>query len=135
MDPSSRRPFLSKAALGTLSMTAMTEAQPSGTGSTSHALEPTEYGIERCITEWAFHSPRAYADPFNDVELDAIFTDPQGKEQRVPTFWAGENVWRVLASPALAVQPAQAECSPSLSDDRRWSARMNGCPSTILGPR
>ena len=47
------------------------------------------------VTEWSFQSEKTYQDPFNEVELDVIFTGPQGAEQRVPAFWAGDNIWRV----------------------------------------
>jgi hypothetical protein len=66
------------------------------------AKGPFRYGVERCVTEWAYTSGKAYSDPFNDVELDVVFTDPQGREQRVPAYWAGDQVWRVRYSPAAA---------------------------------
>ena len=56
------------------------------------------YGIQNRLAEWSFASVKAYADPFNDVELDVIFVDPDGEEKRVPAFWAGENTWRVRYS-------------------------------------
>ena len=43
---------------------------------------------------------KPYSDPFNDLELDVVFTDPQGERARVPAFWAGEQIWRVRYSPA-----------------------------------
>jgi hypothetical protein len=45
--------------------------------------------------EWSLRSSTTYSDPFNQLEVDAIITDPNGREQRVPAFWSGENVWRV----------------------------------------
>jgi hypothetical protein len=45
--------------------------------------------------EWSYASGKNYTDPFNDVELDVVFTGPNGERQRVPAFWAGGNVWRV----------------------------------------
>jgi hypothetical protein len=107
MDPSSRRSFLEKTVLGTLAVkglakTQAVDAHPSsnGEGSENPGREiPTWYGVVRCITEWAFHSAKVYADPFNDIELDVVFTDPQGREERVPAFWAGEHIWRVRYAP------------------------------------
>jgi hypothetical protein len=54
------------------------------------------------VAEWSYSSGKAYVDPFNDVELDVVFTDPQGREQRVPAFWAGEQTWRIRYSPLTA---------------------------------
>jgi len=110
MDSSSRRSFLSKAALGTLSVTAFTQAQESTAGSKSDARErvtsikeeTTQPGVEHCVTEWVLHSAKVYSDPFNDVELDVVLTDPQGRAQRVPSFWRGENVWSVRYAPHSA---------------------------------
>lgn len=109
MEPISRRSFLKNAGIGTLTVGPLVEAQktkgtvPSGKGSTKASLTPapTRYAIERCVTEWAYSSGKAYSDPFNDVELDVVFTDPQGQGQRVPAFWAGEQIWRIrYAAPA-----------------------------------
>jgi len=36
------------------------------------------------IAEWSFSSRKRYIDPFNDVEVSAIFTDPDGEEKVVP---------------------------------------------------
>ena len=44
----------------------------------------------------------SYEDPFNDVELDVVVTDPEGREQRVPAFWGGGQVWRVRYAPHVA---------------------------------
>jgi hypothetical protein len=110
MDSSSRRSFLKKATLGTMSMGALAGTQaydayaPSDIQGSNSSAEngPTVYGIERCISEWAFHSVKTYVDPFNDIELDVVVTDPQGREERVPAFWAGEHVWRIRYTPHSA---------------------------------
>lgn len=60
-----------------------------------------QHGIQNCVSEWAHHSGKAYADPFNEVELDVLFTDPRGLEHRVPAFWAGGQTWRVRYSSQL----------------------------------
>jgi hypothetical protein len=59
--------------------------------------------MERTVTkntaaEWSFVSARDYAEPFNDIELDAVFTGPDGTSLRVPAFWAGGREWRVRFS-------------------------------------
>jgi hypothetical protein len=45
------------------------------------------------FTEIALTSGKAYADPFNEVELDVVFTTPSGKELRIPAYWAGGGKW------------------------------------------
>src|SRR5215471_13633158 len=103
----SRRSFLEKAMLGTVSATGLGkteafDARPTSLGEGDgipSEQTPTWYGVERCVTEWAFHSVKAYSDPFNDIELDVVFTDSQGREDRVPAFWEGEQVWRIRYAP------------------------------------
>src|SRR5205085_1301284 len=89
---------LSAFAEGQQSSAATTKARQKGTG----ASTPTRYGIARCVSEWEYSSGKAYADPFNEVELDVDFYDANGTEiQRVPAFWAGDQTWRVrYAAPA-----------------------------------
>jgi hypothetical protein len=41
------------------------------------------------MPEVNFASEAAYANPFNEVTIDAVFTTPEGKLLRVPAFWAG----------------------------------------------
>src|SRR5579864_8350197 len=107
MNPVSRRAFLNKAGLAAMALgpgartgEAGAFASPSPTGGDSSQTESTRYGVVRCVTEWAYSSGRAYRDPFNDLELTLIFTDPKGLEQSVPAFWAGDQSWRVRYSPA-----------------------------------
>jgi len=60
------------------------------------------YARVNCATEFSFESGKTYPDPFNALSLDVVFTDPQGIEQRVPAFWAGDHSWRVRFSPGAA---------------------------------
>jgi len=48
--------------------------------------------------EASFESKKAYADPFNDVDVDVIFTQG-GRSWRVPTFWRGGQRWTVRFAP------------------------------------
>ena len=58
------------------------------------------YSSQNCALEWGYSSQKNYSDPFNDVDLNVKITDPDGEEQTVPAFWAGEDIWRVrYASP------------------------------------
>jgi hypothetical protein len=63
------------------------------------ARAQARFAVERQVTEWSYTSGKSYADPFNDVSLDVIFTDPRGADQRVPAFWAGEQTWRFRYAP------------------------------------
>ena len=111
MDKVSRRSFLEKAgvtlAAGSVPVAANAAVAAGGgkdraKGNAHDVEDPARYGIARCVAEWSYSSEKAYADPFNDVELDVVFTDPQGHEQTVPAFWAGEQTWRIRYSPMAA---------------------------------
>jgi hypothetical protein len=47
------------------------------------------------MVEWILSSRKEYTDPFNDVEVSAVFTDPHGEEKVVPAFWSGGNFWGI----------------------------------------
>jgi hypothetical protein len=109
MSEVSRRSFLEKAgvtlAAGTIPIEANAVARKAkeSTEARSQTIEdPTRNGIARCVVEWSYYSGKAYADPFNDVELDVVFIDPEGHEETVPAFWAGEQTWRIRYSPMTA---------------------------------
>lgn len=62
--------------------------------------------------EWSYRSSRQYSDPFWQVTLDVLVTDPSGTEYRVPAFWAGEDEWRVRFSPrTLGTHTLRSICS------------------------
>lgn len=64
------------------------------------------------IAEITFTAANAHADPFNDVTLDAVFTDPAGASLRVPAFWDGEKTWKVrFASGIVGEHHFKTECS------------------------
>jgi hypothetical protein len=60
-------------------------------------IQSTQY----VTSEWSYTSTISYADPFNDAEVDVVFTHSTGSAYRVPAFWAGEQSWRVRFSPPL----------------------------------
>jgi hypothetical protein len=71
-----------------------------------------------CATEWGYASSKIYNDPFNEVQLDVRVTDPDGEEQTVPAFWAGEQTWRVrYASSKLGTHRYQTICSDESNTD------------------
>ncbi len=53
------------------------------------------HAIQNHMIELSYQTSHAYADPFNEVQLDVLFSTPEGKELRIPAFWAGEGIWRV----------------------------------------
>lgn len=64
--------------------------------------------------EFSFHAQGRYADPFNTVVFDVVFTDPAGATFRVPGFWAGGCTWKArYASPLIGVHTYRTECSPA----------------------
>ncbi len=70
------------------------------------------FAIQNTAAEWHYSSGKTYADPFNDVQLDVLMTSPDGREQRVPAFWAGDHTWRVrYSSPQIGTHRFRTECS------------------------
>ncbi|MBI5833981.1 MAG: DUF4038 domain-containing protein [Armatimonadetes bacterium] len=64
------------------------------------------------VAERAFISTVAYTDPFGEVTLDALVTDPAGVTRRVPAFWAGGDAWKVrYASPLAGEHTLVTACS------------------------
>ncbi len=75
------------------------------------------YVTQNCVTQWSYTSSKVYEDPFNDVVLDVLVTDPDGAEHRVPAFWAGDQTWHVrYSSPKLGVHRVRTECSDSANE-------------------
>src|SRR5271168_698920 len=79
------------------------------TASAEDAVMRTQANV---MAELSLRAGNSYSDPFNDVKLDVIFTDPRGRELRVPAFWAGSNVWKArYASPITGTHAFRSECS------------------------
>ena len=77
-----------------------------------------KYAMQNWVSEWAYSTGKPYRDPGNDVELDVLFTDPEGVERRVPAFWAGEQTWRVrYASDKVGIHRYRTLCSDSTNPD------------------
>ena len=76
------------------------------------AVGQERFAVENCATEWSYTSGKLYSDPFNEVELDVVFTTPSGAEHRMPAFWAGDSTWRVrYAAPKAGVYSYRTECN------------------------
>jgi len=54
------------------------------------------------VTELTFTSSVTYADPFNNVDLDVVFTHYNGTVLKVPAFWDGGDTWKVRFAPTIA---------------------------------
>ena len=53
------------------------------------------------MVEITFISASTYADPFNEITLDVVFTAPGGKVYKVPAFWAGDRTWKARYSSTI----------------------------------
>ena len=66
------------------------------------------------VIELAFTSTMVQGDPYNSVELNVLFTGPDGHLFRVPAFWAGGNRWKVrfaASKPGRYVYLTEASCT------------------------
>jgi len=50
------------------------------------------------VFEITLTSTRAYANPFADVSVTAVFTSPSGLTLQRPAFWDGGDTWKVRAA-------------------------------------
>ena len=81
-------------------------AQPLSPGA-KHVLR-TQANV---MVELTFAATNTYAEPFNEVTLDVVFSDPRGRELREPAFWAGTNIWKArYSSPVVGVHRFRSEC-------------------------
>src|SRR4051812_37696918 len=70
------------------------------------------------------------ADPSN--EADVVFSDPAGKQLRVPAFWAGGQSWKVrYASPVVGTHRYKAEALEGVVEVEPYKG---GNPLYVHGP-
>ena len=88
------------------------------------------------VSEWTYVSSQAYADPFNEVELDAVLHGPGGESWRVPAYWAGGQEWRVrFAPPQPGDYTITTECTDTANADLHGqSAKLVARPYTGANP-
>lgn len=91
-------------------------------GGTTRAAAAAQ-AMANVAAELTFTAARTHADPFNDVTLDVVFTEPGGRMLRVPAFWDGKDLWKVrYASGVVGTHAFRTECSdkgdPGLNDVR-----------------
>jgi hypothetical protein len=67
--------------------------------------------------EGSFESHKTYSDPFNEVDVDAIFTDGH-QSWRVPAFWDGGLIWKVRFAPSAPGEYTyHLECTDAANAD------------------
>lgn len=83
-----------------------------------------------CVAEVALFSAKTYKNPFVEIELNAVVTQPDGNKLSVPMFWAGGNRWCLrYASPAVGVHTFRTECSDNTN------AKLHGVEGEYELPR
>jgi len=85
----------------------------------SAASNPASTPQERMV-EWTIESRKSYLDPFNDVDVDVIFSK-DSETWRVPTFWRGDQQWTVRFTP-----PVPGEYSYRLESTDKSNPDLNG---------
>lgn len=64
------------------------------------------------VAEVKLDSGKTYENPFVEIELDAVVTQPDGDKLQVPMFWEGGKRWRLrYASSEVGVHTFRTECS------------------------
>src|SRR3984893_11333831 len=112
-----RRPTITRAIRG-LMLLLMILIEAAG----GNALPPSS---QSRAFEWTFESQKTYADPFNDVDVDVIFTK-DGESWRVPTFWRGGSKWTVRFAP-----PTPGEYTYRLESTDPSNSDLNGHPGRV----
>jgi hypothetical protein len=81
------------------------------------------------MAEWTVASRKAYLDPFNDVDVDVVFTKGHAT-WRVPMFWRGGQRWTVrFAPPAPGIYTYRLQSTdPSNSDLNGHEGRLRITP-------
>lgn len=56
------------------------------------------------VAEIVLTSSKTYTDPFQDVDVNATFTGPNGEVITRPAFWDGGTTWRIRFAPTVVGQ-------------------------------
>lgn len=86
--------------------------------------------------EIAFDTRKVHPEPFLKVELDVVFTDPNGRQMTLPAFWSGGNRWKArYASPVTGTHRYRARCSdPGDAELHGVEGRIEVAPYTGGNP-
>ena len=83
-----------------------------GLASLTLAAAPPLAAEANGVVEVPLVSETTYANPFKEITLDALVSAPDGRQFKVPAFWAGGNEWRFRYSSGLAgTHTYRTECS------------------------
>jgi acid phosphatase type 7 len=69
------------------------------------------------IFETEVINPKSYSNPFTDVELNAVFSEPFNKKHFIKGYYAGNNIWKIRFSP---------------DNHRNWSVQYQFSDSEIV---
>jgi Protein of unknown function (DUF4038)/Domain of unknown function (DUF5060) len=83
-------------------------------------------GEQNQPSEWGYTSQKTYKDPFNEVDVDVVFTREDGQQWKVPAFWAGGNNWRIRFSP-----PASGNYKYHAESTDKSNPDLNGHEGTL----
>jgi len=97
-----------------------------GTGNLELAAEAVEKVEANGVAEVVLVSGKTYKNPFVEIELNAVVTQPDGNKLPVPMFWAGGNRWCLrYASSTVGVHTFRTECSDNTN------AKLHGVEGKI----
>jgi hypothetical protein len=69
---------------------------------------------ENQVAEISFHAAKPHPDPFTKVEVNVVFTNPEGVKATVPAFWDGGDLWKArYASPIPGQHRFRSLCDDS----------------------
>lgn len=96
---------------------------------------PIEVEANR-VAEISLVSSRPYANPFLEVDLDVVVTRPDGRQLRVPAFWAGGSDWKFrFASEQTGTCTWRTECKDAANTGLHGvSGKIEVMPSTSDNP-
>jgi len=77
------------------------------------------------MAELTFESKKVYVDPFNDVDIDVVFTR-NSDSWRVPAFWRGGQQWTVRFAP-----PVPGKYAYRVESTDKGNSDLNGRSGTI----
>ena len=64
------------------------------------------------IIEIPFRAQETHDDPFYQVNLDVVFTEPGGTQKNIPAFWVGGDRWKVrYSSSVIGSHRYRTQCS------------------------
>src|SRR5690349_9884142 len=112
----SRRDFVGLATAGVATLAAGSafaqeprRPYPGLAGNTDTALRTVHLNE---VTTFSVRGANNYADPYNEVDVDAIVTTPDGVQFSIPAFSQGRNFWSFrFAGSQLGEYSIETKCS------------------------